>query len=309
MGARGHRSGRYIVRRDPGRNMPAVDFHQHLWPEPFISALARRSEPPRLSGRTLELSIEPPLELDLRAHDPGERLRLLDRHGIDRALVSLPPTLEIETEQELLDAYHRGIVEVAAASDGRLVPLAAGACLPGFAGACLSAAALVGGAEPLLAELEAAGRLLFVHPGPPSRPPDVPAPWWPAVVDYTSQMQAAYMAWVGRDVARHPRLPVVFAILAGGAPVQLERLASRGVEPRMALHDNVYLETASYGRRSLELALSTYGVTQLLFGSDAPVLDPEPGLAALREFGDTLAAVVLRENPERLTGVLSGGPH
>ena len=84
--------------------------------------------------------------------------------------------------------------------------------------------------------------------------------------------------------------------------------ASRGVEPRSALHDNVYLETASYGRRSLELALSTYGVTQLLFGSDAPVLDPEPGLAALREFGDTLAEVVLRENPERLAGVLSTGP-
>lgn len=287
--------------------MPAVDFHQHLWPEPFIAALTKRTQPPRLAGRTLELSVEPPLEIDLRAHDPQERLGLLDRHGIDRALVSLPPTLEIEAEHELLDAYHRGIIEVAAASGGRLVPLAAGACLAGFAGACLSAAALVAGAEPLLAELEAAGRLLFVHPGPPSPPPDVPAPWWPAVVDYTSQMQAAYMAWLGRDAVRHPRLPVVFAILAGGAPVQLERLASRGVEPRTALRENVYLETASYGRRSLELALSTYGVTQLLFGSDAPVLDPEPGLAALRQFGDTLAEVVLRDNPERLAGAISGG--
>jgi predicted TIM-barrel fold metal-dependent hydrolase len=164
----------------------------------------------------------------------------------------------------------------------------------------------VAGAEPLLAELEADGRLLFVHPGPPARLPQGAPPWWCSVVDYTAQMQAAYMAWLARDGVSHPRLAVVFAILAGGAPVQLERLASRGIEARTALHANVYLDTASYGRRSLELALSTYGVTQLLFGSDAPVLDPGPGLAALREFGDTLADVVLRENAERLAGALDG---
>jgi 6-methylsalicylate decarboxylase len=284
----------------------AVDFHQHFWPEPFVAALARRADPPRLRGRTLELPVEPPCEIDLRVHDLHERLRVLDSHGIDRAIVSLPPTLCIEGCDDLLDAYHRGIAEVAAAARGRLVPLAAGTYLPGFAGASVSAAALVAGAEPLLAELEADGRLLFVHPGPPARLPQGAPPWWCSVVDYTAQMQAAYMAWLARDGVSHPRLAVVFAILAGGAPVQLERLASRGIEARTALHANVYLDTASYGRRSLELALSTYGVTQLLFGSDAPVLDPGPGLAALREFGDILADVVLRENAERLAGALDG---
>jgi 6-methylsalicylate decarboxylase len=282
----------------------AVDFHQHFWPEPFVAALARRTEPPLLRGRRLELPLEPPCEIDLRAHDLEERLRLLDRHGIDRAVVSLPPTLCIEGQDDLLEAYHRGIAEVAAAAAGRLVPLAVGDYLPGFAGVCVSAGALVAGLEPLLAQLDAAGRLLFVHPGPPAGLPPGSPPWWAAVVDYTAQMQAAYMAWLARDAVRHPRLAVVFAILAGGAPVQLERLASRGVEARAALHANVHLDTASYGRRSLELALSTYGVTQLLFGSDAPVLDPAPGLAALGELGDVRANVVLRENAQRLAGAL-----
>jgi predicted TIM-barrel fold metal-dependent hydrolase len=115
-------------------------------------------------------------------------------------------------------------------------------------------------------------------------------------------MQAAYMAWLARDAERYPTLPVVFAILAGGAPVQLERMRSRGVEVRTTLHPNVYLDTSSYGPRALELALATYGVTQLVFGSDAPVISPEPTLAAVRGFGVALADLVLDGNPARILG-------
>ena len=73
---------------------------------------------------------------------------------------------------------------------------------------------------------------------------------------------------------RWPDVTVVFAILAGGGPVQLERLASRGVDVRSTLHRNVFFDTASYGRRALELCIETFGVEQLVFGSDAPVVDP-----------------------------------
>ncbi len=282
--------------------MPATDVHQHLWPEPFVAALSRRDRPPCLRGRTLELSVEGSFEVDLKAHELDSRLALLDEAGIDRAVISLGPTMETEPHPELRDAYNEGILELAGHSGGRLVPLAEGQCRPGFAGTCVSPAALAAGIEPLLVELEAAGQMLFVHPGAPSSlPPHAPA-WWAACADYTAQMQAAYMVWLARYAEHHPSLPVVFAILAGGAPVQLERMRSRGVEVRTTLHANVYFDTSSYGRRALELALATYGVTQIVFGSDAPIIAVEPTLDAVRDFGDALTDVVMRENPGRIFG-------
>ena len=270
-------------------------------PEPLIRALERRAEPPRLRGRTLELSTERPCELDLDAHLPERRLERLARDGIDVALVSPAPTCEIDRHPDLRDAYHDGAAALAEESQGRLRPLAAGEVVPGFAGACISALDLVAGCDALLGDLAGAGGFLFVHPGPPAAPAPPTAPdWWPAVVDYTAQMQAAYAAWLARDAERHPVVPVVFAILAGGAPVQLERLRSRGFHQADALRPNVYFDTSSYGRRALELAFSTYGVTQIVFGSDVPVIDAAPTLEAVRGFGEAVSELVLSTNPARL---------
>jgi 6-methylsalicylate decarboxylase len=276
-----------------------VDVHQHFWPEPFVTALARRSAPPRLTdhGRLLELR-EGTFEADLPAHELDARLARLDRDEIDVAVVSLPPTLEIEEHEDLREAYHEGIVEVAATSKGRLRPLAAGESREGFVGASVSAAAFAAGVEPLVADLASAGGFLFVHPGPPAPSPGSP-PWWAALVDYTAQMQAAFAAWVAREPSP-VEVPVVFAILAGGAPFQLERFASRRVDVSALLGAAVYFDTASYGRRALELCLATTGARHLVYGSDAPVIDPRPTLDAVRGFGEGVADAVCSENPMRL---------
>ena len=113
-------------------------------------------------------------------------------------------------------------------------------------------------------------------------------------------MQSAYAIWLDRGAERWPRLEVVFAILAGGAPFQLERLQSRGISGRDTLHETVSFESASYGRRALELCLSTLGVERVLFGSDAPTLDPGLALDAVRGFGDAVADTVCNRNPSRL---------
>lgn len=279
--------------------MPTFDVHQHLWPQPLVEALRARSTPPRLVGDTLELA-EGLSEVDMRAHELDERLRLLDRHGLDIAVVSLQPTLDWEEAPELRDAYQRGIVELVAASSGRLRAFAAAACLDGFAGACVSAGAVVAGLGTLPAELERDGQVLFVHPGPTSAPPPGAPSWWASVVDYTAQMQAAFCAWLATGLGQYPRLPVIFSFLAGGAPFQLERLAARGGDVSGIQHPNIHLESSSYGRRALELSLEACGPERLLFGSDAPVLDPGPGLRALADLGEAPAATVLEENPTRL---------
>ena len=288
--------------------MPTVDFHQHLWPEQFVELLTRRERPPRLRGSTLELAGEAS-EIDLGAHDLGTRLALLDRWELDVAVVSLQPTLGIgalptDEASELVAAYEQGILELTAASAGRLAPLAAGPGLSGFVGACIGAPELadLDGLAPRLDELVREDAVLFVHPGPAAPPPAGAPAWWAAIVDYTAQMQAAYAAWLAGGVSRWPTLRVVFAMLAGGAPFQLERLRSRGVSGRDVLHENVLFETSSYGNRALELCMATYGVSQLVFGTDVPVLDPEPGLDAVRGFGDAVTDALCNQNPARLLG-------
>jgi 6-methylsalicylate decarboxylase len=280
--------------------VPSYDLHQHLWPEPLIAALRARREPPRLRGDVLELPCGSS-RVDVRAHALDARLAALDRDEIDVAVVSCPPTLELD--EELVHAYHEGIAEVVAASGGRLLALAHGEVRDGFVGACVSAADVVepAGLAPLLDELERRRGILFVHPGPAPVPDGGPA-WWPAVVDYTAQMQAAYAVWIARGSEAWPDLRIVFAILAGGAPFQLERLASRDVDTRGVLYPNVYFDTASYGERAFELTLATYGVGQLVFGSDAPVLDVEPTLRSVRSFGQAVADAVCRDNPAGLLG-------
>jgi len=278
--------------------MLTYDVHQHLWPEALIAALRARRERPRLRGSVLELP-SGDFDADLGAHTLEARLALLDRDEIDVAVISCPPTLELDAELE--EAYHVGIAEVVAASDGRLVALACGSARDGFAGACVPAWGVAGLAElePLLGELDRRGSLLFVHPGPAPVPPHAPG-WWPAVVDYTAQMQAAYAAWLALSSDRWPELRVLFAILAGGAPFQLERLASRGIDSRGVVRPNVFLDTASYGERALDLTLATYGVGQLVYGSDVPVIDSGPTLRSVRSFGQAVADVVCRDNPARL---------
>lgn len=280
--------------------MPAVDVHQHLWPAPFIGALSRRSVPPCLDGCLLRLPGELDSEVDLKGYQLDARLRLLDQNGIDIALISLPPAHLMDDEGELADIYHQSMLELVATSGGRLRALAAGACREGFAGACVSARSLVAGLDPLLEELRRSGQLLFVHPGPPRELPQGAPPWWGAVVDYTAQMQAAYATWLARDADRFSTIPVIFSILAGGAPIQLERMRSRGFDDRDAIHANVFFDTSSYGRRALELCLSTFGVNQLVYGSDVPVIDPWPTLQAVRGFGEAVEGIVMRDTPGRL---------
>ena len=172
---------------------------------------------------------------------------------------------------------------------------------PGFVGLCVSSAQLsdLDTLAPRLESLLALGGFLFVHPGAAIAPAGAP-PWWTAIVDYTAQMHAAYVGWLVAGAPRWPELDVVFGILAGGAPIHLERMASRGVDERRSMLPHLWFDTATYGRRALDLAMSTYGVERLLFGSDIPVVDIDRAVDSVRSFGDAVANAVTSANPDRL---------
>jgi hypothetical protein len=93
-------------------------------------------------------------------------------------------------------------------------------------------------------------------------------------------MHAAWLAFAtwGRPV--HPRLEVVWAMLAGGAPLHGERLASRGGPVHALSAPRASYDISSYGHKAIDAMLRTVGVDRLLHGSDRPVVAP-PDLTPL----------------------------
>jgi predicted TIM-barrel fold metal-dependent hydrolase len=283
-----------------------IDVHQHLWTEPLVRALTERTEFPFVRREhglmVLYLADERPYVIDLRSEHPAQRAALIDSDGLDRALVCLSSPLGIEwlpREQAsaLIEAYHDGALSLpepfgvwaAIALDRADADDIDRALARGCVGLSLPAGALasveaVSAVAPLLARVELRGAPLLVHPGPriggagarrAGAETSLEEPlWWPALTRYVAGMQAAWLAFVAAGRPRHPRLRVVFSMLAGLAPLQLERLASRG-GPRSALPDPLtFYETSSYGPATVRLLGELVGPEQLLYGSDRPVVEP-----------------------------------
>ncbi|HET6447767.1 MAG TPA: amidohydrolase family protein [Conexibacter sp.] len=301
--------------------MKRVDVHQHVLGEPLIAALARRRQPPALirrrDGWTFRVAGEADSVLSFDATDATDaalRHAQLRRDGVDRALVALSGVLGIETlpvEEAipLLEA-HRHSVEALPSRfgawgavqleepdpddvDALLTHGSVGLSLPATA---LATPAALERVAPLLARLERHDAPLFVHPGPVAAPGGRSLPsWWPALTDYVAQLQAAWLAFVHVGRRAHPRLRVLFAMLAGGAPLHVERLAARGGPLDASRDPLIFYDTSSYGPRMLRAAISVVGAEQLVHGSDRPVVEP------CIPTGDTvLGHALLRVNPSRL---------
>ncbi len=283
--------------------MLKIDVHQHLWTEPLVRALAARRELPFVRyehGLThLFLAGERPSVIDLSAEAPASRAALVEADGLDRALICLSSPLGIESLPRrdalpLIDAYHDGALSLDARFgvwgaialeraepadvDRALDRGCVGISLP--AGA-LSSVAAVARRRGVLARLEERGAPLLIHPGPgPERAGhggevslDDPL-WWPALTRYVAQMQAAWLAFQSAGRLRHPELRVVFAMLAGLAPLQLERLGSRGGGLANLRDRNIFYDTSSYGSVAIGMVGEVVGHGQLLYGSDRPVVEP-----------------------------------
>ena len=274
------------------------DVHQHLWPPAVLQELARRETAPRIRSGLFEAPGRAPAPVSPDDHALDARLTRMDDAGVDVALVSLSPTDSFDAA--LRELWEDGILEVARASGGRIVPLSCGRPRTGFRGVAVAADAVTAGLGPLPSQLTAGGELLFVHPGPPMpSPPGVPA-WWAAAADYAIQMQRAFLTWLARDAPANPELPVIFTILGGGAPLLIERYRARGGDLDLARHPQVVVDTASFGEAALGQFVRMHGSGQLVHGSDAPVLAPGSALDALRALGDDVLRAATVSVPGRL---------
>lgn len=291
----------------------ATDIHQHLWPERLLDALRGRSEPPYLRGWILHTATEAPYAVTPADHDPARRAALDPE--VDRIVLAPSAPLGIEDlapdeARVLLDAWHAGVRDLGAPYLGWAAASAVDPDLDGLA-TLLDGEVLVGlqvpapqlatpahleVLGPVLARCEELDRPVLVHPGR-AAPSDVPA-WWPAVVDYTAQMQAAWWSWFAVGRSLFPRLRICFAAGAGLAPVHHERLAQRGGGP-FVVDPLVFVDTSSYARQGVDALARAIGIDALVLGSDRPYaepVDPAQGAAAWRQ--------ISRINPQRfLEGV------
>jgi hypothetical protein len=286
-------------------NLMKIDVHQHIWTEPLVQALATRSELPFVrseNGLTvLYLAGERPYVIDLASEAPAERAALVEFDGLDRALVCLSSPLGIEwlaREQALalIDAYHDGALSLeepfgvwAAIALERADPddvdraLARGCVGLSLPAGALASVEAIASLRPVLARLEAHNAPLLVHPGPRMTAGAVRNAvetslgdplWWPALTGYVAGIQAAWLAFLVAGRPRHPRLRVIFSMLAGLAPLHAERLSSRGGPCPLLPDPLVFYETSSYGPAAVQVLADLVGPQQLLYGSDRPVVEP-----------------------------------
>jgi 6-methylsalicylate decarboxylase len=283
------------------RRVIRADLHQHIWTQPLLDRLAARRELPMVtrdgSLTVLHSAGEQPYLIDVAAESPETRAELVRGDGLDLALIALSSPIGVEalprdSALELIDAYLEGVAslpgEFAAWGPFALDrpdpddvdQLVARGCV----GISIPAGALAGPDR-----LQRVGRVLervaerqlplFVHPGPDLGDPH-PAEslsdplWWRALTDYVAQMQAAWLTFASFGRREHPELTVLFAMLAGCAPLATERLAARGGPAVELRHPQTFYETSSYGPAAFEMMARRVGESQLMYGSDRPVVEP-----------------------------------
>jgi 6-methylsalicylate decarboxylase len=278
-----------------------IDAHQHVWTEPLVATLSRRSSRPRIRRRSggwrLEVVGEAPSLLRAAPDDVEARAALVREDGVARALVALSTALRAEElpadeAAELIAAYDEGVATLPPAFGAwGAIPLrdpdpatVDGLARAGRAGLCVPAGALAtpAGFErlgPVLERLEQLDLPLFVHPVAAGAEPDVPA-WWPALTGYVASLHAAWHAWIAVGRAQHPRLRVLFAALAGLAPLHAERLAARGGPAAAARDPLTFYDTSSYGPDALAAMRAAVGSHALVHGSDRPYAEPPPSTEA-----------------------------
>ncbi len=308
-------------RRERGHRHPPASLARAAAACAVTAPRAADARAPR-PGWTLARAGEPEAPVDFADHDPDARAALVRADGLDRALVAPSTPLGIEAlpageAEPLLAAYHEGVRALPdavrrlgrgrprrARSRGRWRELLD----QGFVGACVAAEALgaptAGAARPGARDARAPRRAA-ARPsgaGTPRRRRRA-ARWWAALTGYVATMQAAWLRVRRLGRAAHPGLRVCFAMLAGLAPLQRERLARsrrardhaiRRLPRRLLLRRARRRRGAARGRRR-----------QL--SSTAPTVPSSPPPSC--PLGDAVPTALRERNPARLLAPPRRSPH
>jgi predicted TIM-barrel fold metal-dependent hydrolase len=110
-------------------------------------------------------------------------------------------------------------------------------------------------------------------------------------------MHHAWHAFIAFGRPQHPGLRVVFVLLAGLAPLHLERMVARGGDGSAAIDSGVFFDTSSYGPQTIDAMVRAQGIDQIVYGSDRPAVEPR-----VWTYGEAARHATLVTNPARLLG-------
>lgn len=319
-----------------------IDAHAHWIPPGLAALMRERREPPRIesSPRGDVLVTFQGRRPAAPLADLDARRAIMKRHGIVLQVLSLASLfgvdcLPVEASLPLTQAFND---EAAAACRGDPRHFAALAALPladvsaacrelarvhdlGLRGAILPADALASLAaaeryRPLLAIGERLRTHFFVHPGPVAPPPegDLRAPdadqaWQRRIVLATQARLSEAMVTLTLSgyLDPYPNVTVQVANLGGAIPFLIERMdevahaATNGAPPSARLR-RCHVDTASFGPRSIALAVSCFGADRVLLGTDCPIFDPGRMLRAIQDvpIGSEARELLLSGNARRI---------
>jgi aminocarboxymuconate-semialdehyde decarboxylase len=273
-----------------------VDIHAHLFPAAYLDRLAGLGHADVDAVRGLGAGDS--------ADDVARRFELMNRAGVDLQVVS-PSSLVpwVGGALEAADAARAGndlYAETVARHPGRLAAFAVlplphldaalaevdrALGLPGIVG--LAVTTSVGGRsiadavfEPLFAELDRRGAVLFVHPAGVDAGStlirDAGLSW---MIGAPVEDTLAAVHLIARGVpARFPQMQIVIPHLGGALPMllrrldgQFPRLAPDAPELPSAAVRRMWFDTVAHGHApALAVAAASFGVDRLVLGTDYP---------------------------------------
>ncbi|MWD29380.1 amidohydrolase family protein [Aquicoccus sp. SCR17] len=312
-----------------------IDVQHHILPQPYLEAVGREALARTLvSGRCPDWT-------------PDTSLTAMDRHGIDRAILSLAapgyhfddPTAAAELARRCNDfsaALCRDhparfgffatlpLPHVDAALEElarvhRDLPADGVVLLTNYDGLYLGDPAL----DPVLDEVDRLGLVAFVHPAdlPPGRPlPHIPA----ATLEFPFDTTRAITNLVfSGSMTRLRRLRFIFSHAGGTLPLLADRIGRLHRRPEFAekapdgfiaeIRRHYYDIALSAGPRTLQPLLDTVPVEQVLFASDFPHAGEDTMAGTIKALhGQRLSAATLQAieggNAGRLFGTARAEP-
>jgi len=294
---------------------------------------------PRYTARLAEIGVLAQPGIPLPAWTPADSLAMMDRLGIDLAVLSVGSPGFFWGDQALATDLCRetndALRETVAARPDRFrafvaVPLpdvddalaeldrvaAADAfvgvgLLTNYAGRYLGDPAF----DPVLAALDARGAVVHVHPQLPQHYPAAEITLRPSLIEYVFDSTRALVNLMLHGVPdRYPGISWVFSHCGGTAPYLAGRLAIAEHLPELAavgpagVYGNLRRFSYDFALASTPFSLGALrqlvGDGQLLVGSDFPFVDETTVAGVLTEAAEVLGApafdAVARDNPLRL---------
>lgn len=328
--------------------MRVIDVHAHYAPRAMLKALTSGDE---WYGATFQVADSGKKTLRVRGRSgmsepkftdtPEERVRDMDRIGTDLQVVSTMPVLynyDIPAEHGLASSRElnddiadtvgqfperfRGLGSLPMQDVGLALPELERCMQIGLIG--VSLATNVNGRlwdepefEPLFAEAERLGSLLFLHANRGAVAPHLPRYHLENTIGHpVEDATAAASLILGGVLDRHPGLKVVIAHGGGNLCFGIARM-DRGWEIKPNVQRitrrpseylrSMYYDTITWGERQLRFLIDQVGADRVVVGSDYPTkmgpASPREWIEAMRSITAKEKELILHGNLERLLGL------